>query len=96
VSGSLAVAEHPRWAADGSRLYFLSRPKGTLLDVWGVDFDRTNGTAIGSPYRVTRFESLAFKISPMMSFWGFEVRGQWLFLSMRAKSGNLWTLDEVQ
>ena len=83
----------PRWSTDGSYVYFLSTGESGFLDLWANSIDTVRGTPIGEPFRVTRFESIGFRISPGTAFSTFEIRDRWLFLAMRSTTGNLWMLD---
>ena len=48
--------DKPRWSADGPVIYFLSTRSGRF-NVWGIEFDSRRGQTVGSPFRITDFNT---------------------------------------
>jgi tricorn protease-like protein len=87
-------ADKPRWSADGTMLYFLA-DEGILLNLWAVRFDPSVGKPVGRPFVVAKFDSPSFKIDPEISFTEMDVSRKFVFLTMRAVTGNIWMLDNA-
>jgi Tol biopolymer transport system component/DNA-binding winged helix-turn-helix (wHTH) protein len=95
LTDSNAWADKPRWSPDGKRLYFWLR-QGSLYNVWGLRFDEAQGTAVGAPFQVTRFEGRARQIlSRDLSLSEQSVSRTRLLLPMTDTTGSIWMLDNV-
>jgi eukaryotic-like serine/threonine-protein kinase len=87
-------ANLPRWAPDGKAIYFVTNGSGSLLNLWGSEFDPGRGEVIGKPFAVTEFNSPAFRLSSGM--WSrMSVSNREVFLTMRTAAGSIWMLDNV-
>jgi tricorn protease-like protein len=48
--------DKPVWSPDGKVLYFVSG-SGGFYNVWGIYFDANQGKPLGTPFRVTAFDT---------------------------------------
>jgi Tol biopolymer transport system component/DNA-binding winged helix-turn-helix (wHTH) protein len=86
--------DKPHWAPDGRTLYFLSNREG-FFNVWGRRIDGTAGVPVGSPFRVTSFNSSRETVSQQLSAMQIAVTSRRLFLPMTETAAELWMLDHV-
>jgi len=88
-----AIVDKPRWAVDGTRLYFFVS-EGLYLNLWSVGFDPHSGLLVGHPAPVAKFSSPRFRIGPGL-FCEWDVSRRSAFLQMESTSGNIWMLDNA-
>ena len=84
--------DKPRWAADGRRLYFLSRRDGDF-NVWSVAFDPERGTVIGQPRPVTTFKAPNETVADHLGAAELSVGGNRLAVVMQRLAGGIWMLE---
>jgi Tol biopolymer transport system component len=81
VTRLLDQADMPRWAADGTRIIFISSRDGTP-DLWQIEVDSTSGARKGEPERLTSgFAVSAFALAP---------DGQQILAVSQKSHANLW------
>jgi len=87
--------DKPKWAPDGRTLYFLSRQHAAdPFDLWGIRFDSNRGV-VGTPFRVTHFDSPNQMISPDVANTDIGIVERWVLLTIETVTGNIWMLDNV-
>jgi Tol biopolymer transport system component len=87
--------DKPKWAPDGRTLYFLSRRHAAdPFDLWGTRFDSNRGV-VGTPFRVTHFDSPNQMISPDVANTDMGIAQRWALLTIETVTGNIWMLDNV-
>jgi hypothetical protein len=69
--------------------------QGALYNVWALPFDDVGGRALGVPFRVTHFDSLAHQISTDIGSTEQSVSRTRLVLPMTDMTGSIWMLDNV-
>ena len=88
--------DKPRWAPDGTTIYFISG-RGGFFNVWGIRFDPSKGKPIGKPFPVTTFASPRLMIpQELIEGLGFSLSQNKLVLTMQDVSGSVWVLDDVE
>jgi Tol biopolymer transport system component len=88
-------ADKPRWSPDGKRVYFWLR-RGSVYNVWGVEFDDAHGTTVGAPFQVTHFDGPARQIrSRDLGMNEQSVSRTRLMLPMTDTTGSIWMLDNM-
>lgn len=86
--------DKPRWSADGTVIYFLSKRSGRF-NVWGIAFDSRRGHTVGSPFQITDFNSPHLQIAGFDRIGDSEigVAGHRLALPLQTLSGGIWMLE---
>ena len=87
-------ADKPRWSPDGKIIYFVSRRAG-FFNVWGIDFDRVRGTAVGEAFPVTGLDSPRVGMPQHLPSVDVSLDRNRLVLTIEEVSGNLWVLDNL-
>jgi Tol biopolymer transport system component len=95
IGDEFGWADKPRWASDGRALYFLASQPAAYLNLMGMSFDPERGSPVGNAYPISEFASPSLQVSPSVEVTEVSVAGRRLYLPMRASSGNIWMLDNV-
>ena len=88
-------ADKARWAPDGKAIYFISNRDSAFFDVWGLEFDPAKGAAVGSEYRVTKYDNPGRLIS---GSGGSElgVSATRIVLPIAETTGSIWVLEGIK
>ena len=86
--------DKPRWSADGKAIYFLSDRDG-FFNIWAMSFDNTKGGRVGSPERVTRFDSPSVMIPKTIGLVELSLSKEALIINLEESSGAIWLLSGV-
>ncbi len=86
--------DKPRWAADGSAIYFISG-RGGIFNVWALPFDSASGRSAGDPIPVTHFDGPGEQILPDVGRMEMSVRARRLVIPVIHPVGSLWMLDDI-
>lgn len=86
--------DKPRWASDGKTIYFISK-SDLFYDVWGIRFDPVSGKPVGTPFRVTNFDSFSQMISPNLTWLELGIAANRLVLPISELTGSIWILENV-
>jgi Tol biopolymer transport system component len=88
-------ADKPRWAPDGSSVYFISNRITGTFNVWAQRIDLAQGQPIGEPVAVTRFSNPRVMINPLLASVGLSVIPGAIVLPLQELSGNIWLLTRT-
>ena len=86
--------DKPRWAPDGSTIYFTSDRTG-LQNVWGIRFDVDSGRPVGDPFQVTDYQNPGLKMPDRIFGAEISLTEDQLVLPLTRTTGNLWMLENV-
>ena len=86
--------DKPRWAPDGSHLYFLSDRSGTL-HLWARRIDRRTGLPVGEIFQVTRFDTGDLAIPNQLASLQIALTVDQLILPIRESAGSVWIMEGV-
>ena len=89
-------SDKPRWSPDGKSIFFVSNRDSYFLNVWGVRFDPSAGTAIGEPFRVTSIGKPSQQISNRLSYMEIALSQELLVLPLTEVTGSVWVMENVQ
>jgi hypothetical protein len=95
IAPNVTWADKPRWARDGRMLYFLGSRPSAFLNLMSVEFDPERGVPVGEPHEISEFSSPSFSISPSVQRTSVSLAQDRIFLTMTARTGNIWMLDNV-
>jgi Tol biopolymer transport system component len=86
---------NPQWSADGRFVYFTSSHTDRWLNVWRVQIASSTGSQIGSPSKVTAFDSARFFLLSRTYYPTIAVGPDRLVLPMNSQQSAVWMLDNV-
>ena len=95
IAPDVTWVDKPRWARDGRTLYFLAARPSAYLNLMGVAFDPEQGVPVGQPFQISDFSAPSFAISPAVQRTTVSIAKDQIFLTMAARAGNIWMLDNV-
>jgi hypothetical protein len=84
-----------RYSPDGKAIYFISNRNSAFFDVWGLAFDPAKGAAVGSEYRVTKYDNPGRLISGTGSS-ELGVSATRIVLPIVETTGSIWVLDRIK
>jgi len=87
--------DKPRWSPDGRLLYFVSNHGASFFNLWAIRFDPERGTAIGTPFPLTAYNSPNLVMTPAVINAEIGIAARRAILPLETVRGSIWLLEDV-